>query len=501
LACAKRVAYRRSVASLDGDEVRSAAIGMKGTSPEAPRQPVPGRWVRLKPRMRVTIDCSSAAAVFDMGAILIPVQLLATEPGGRAERETDRRAMAMAAVIFFMWGFLTSLNDVLVPHLKSVFALNYSRVMLVQFTFFGAYFVMSLPSGEVVSRFGYKLSIVIGLVVAAAGALLFYPAAARPSYPVFLTAFFTLASGITLLQVAANPYVSLLGPERTAASRLNLAQALNSLGTTLAPKIGGVIILSGAVLTTAQLMRLPDAEQTLYRGRQAELVQGPYVGLAVVLLTLAAGVYLFHLPAVAPYASAYDADASGGSFLEALRHRHLRLAVAAIFLYVGAEVAIGSFMISYISDPGIGAMSESRAAGFVALYWGGAMIGRFAGAALLQRADPRRLLAMSAAIAAALVATTVGTSGAIAIGSLVAVGLFNSIMFPNIFALGVERMGRLTGRASSLLIMAIVGGAIVPLAQGVLADAIGVHHAFLLPLACYLYVVYYGLRGANVQPV
>jgi FHS family L-fucose permease-like MFS transporter len=407
--------------------------------------------------------------------------------------------MAIATVIFFMWGFLTSLNDVLVPHLKAVFSLNYARVMLVQFTFFGAYFVMSLPSGEIVSWLGYKHSIIVGLVVAAAGALLFYPAAALPSYGVFLAAFFTLASGITLLQVAANPYVSLLGPERTAASRLNLAQALNSLGTTLAPKFGGLLILSGAVLGAAELSRLPPAGQAAYRAQQAALVQGPYLGLACVLLVLAAGVYVFHLPEVAFRASALD-GAHDGSFLDALRRRHLRLGVVGIFVYVGAEVAIGSFLINYIAQPEIGAMSESRAATFVALYWGGAMIGRFVGAGVLQRVDPRRLLALCASAAAVLVATTMATSGAMAIASVVSIGLFNSVMFPSIFALGVERMGALTGKASSLLIMAIVGGAVVPLAQGVLADRIGVHHAFVIPLACYLFVIYYGLRGARVEP-
>lgn len=399
---------------------------------------------------------------------------LATAPEG-----TDRRALAVVATVFFIFGFLTSLNDVLVPHLKSLFALDYTHVMLVQFTFFGAYFVMSLPSGEIVSRLGYSRGIVAGLLVTAVGALLFYPAAALPSFPVFLTGFFTLATGITLLQVAANPYVGLLGPARTAASRLNLVQALNSLGTTLAPKIGGILILSATVLTTAD---------------QAALVQRPYLGLTIVLCALAGGVYLFDLPAIA----AVEDEGAAGSFLDALKRRHLRLGVVAIFVYVGAEVAIGSFLINYIAQPDIGAMAESAAATFVSLYWGGAMIGRFAGAALLQRADARRLLAMAATAAAALVTTTMVASGRVAVWSVVAIGLFNSIMFPTIFALAVADMGALTGKASSLLIMAIVGGAIVPLLQGVLADAVGVHHAFVLPLVCYLFVIDYGLRGARV---
>ena len=411
---------------------------------------------------------------------------------------TNRAAMALAMVIFFMWGFLTSLNDVLVPHLKAVFALDYFHVMLVQFTFFGAYFVMSLPSGHIVSRIGYKHSIVGGLLVAGAGALLFYPAAAMPSFGVFLAAFFTLASGITLLQVAANPYVSLLGPERTASSRLNLAQALNSLGTTLAPKLGGLLILSGAVLTSVELARLPAVDRLAYRAHQAALVQGPYLGLAAVLFLVAVGVYLFHLPALASHG---DDGAGDGrrTFLDALGHRHLRLGIVAIFVYVGAEVSIGSFLINYISLPDIGGMPQSRAATFVSLYWGGAMVGRFVGAGALQRFSPGKLLGVAALVASALVATTMGTSGMVAVWSVVAVGLFNSIMFPNIFTLGIRRMGALTGKASSLLIMAIVGGAVVPLAQGALADAIGVHRAFGLPLVCYLFVAFYGLNGSRVE--
>lgn len=410
------------------------------------------------------------------------------------EKTANTSALVVLTLIFFMWGFLTSLNDVLIPHLKAVFALNYTEIMLVQFTFFGAYFVMSLPSGKVLARVGYKYSIVIGLLVAGIGAVLFYPAAALPSYPLFLGAFFILASGITLLQVAANPYVSLLGPERTASSRLNLAQALNSLGTTLAPKFGGFLILSGAVLGAAELAQLPAARQAAYRAAQAQSVQGPYIGLAIVLIVLAVVVFLFRLPAPAA-----EAGAERGSFRQALRHKHLLFGVIGIFVYVGAEVSIGSFLINYISLPAIGNLPEARAANFVALYWGGAMIGRFIGAALLQKLDPRKLLAGFASVAAVLVLTTMLTTGFVAVWSIVVIGLFNSIMFPNIFTLGIEKMGSLTDRASSLLIMAIVGGAVIPLLQGVLADTVGVHHAFVLPLACYLYIIFYGLKGSRIS--
>ncbi|HKV97581.1 MAG TPA: sugar MFS transporter [Gammaproteobacteria bacterium] len=407
----------------------------------------------------------------------------------------NRLAFGVVTAVFFMWGFITVLNDVLVPHLKSVFALDYTQIMLIQFTFFGAYFLMSLPAGKVVAVCGYKNSIIVGLCVAGLGALLFYPAAAMPSYGMFLGALFVLASGITLLQVAANPYVSLLGAPRGAPSRLNLSQAFNSLGTALAPKFGGLLLLSGAVLSSAALAKLSAPQQLAYQLQQARAVQGPYIGIAVALFVLALIVYLFHLPAVG-IAENRSAEPEH-PFRAALRHRHLLFGVPAIFLYVGAEVSIGSFMINYISLPGIGNMPEVRAAGFVSLYWGGAMIGRFIGSALLQRIDARKLLGIYACIAALLVVASMLSHDMTAVWSIVGIGLFNSIMFPNIFTLSIEGLGPLTSRGSSLLIMAIVGGAVIPELQGVLADHIGVHHAFLLPLLCYLYIVFYGFRGSK----
>jgi FHS family L-fucose permease-like MFS transporter len=417
----------------------------------------------------------------------------ASAPPGRAAG--TRLALSVMTTIFFMWGFITALNDVLIPHLKSVFTLNYTEVMLVQFTFFGAYFIMSLPSGKVLAHWGYRASIIIGLIVTGIGALLFLPAAQAPSYPLFLLAFFVLASGITLLQVAANPYVSLLGAARYASARLNLAQALNSLGTTIAPKLGGFLILSAAVLGAAELAQLSPAAQAAYREQQAHLVQGPYIGIAIVLFVLAIVVWLCRLPQLENTAAADD---SQHRFADALKLRRVWLGMLAIFVYVGAEVSIGSFMVNYLSLPDIGNMSEAAATGYVSLYWGGAMVGRFIGSALLTRIDTRKLLAFNAAVAALLVLATMLTFGHVALWSVVAIGLFNSIMFPNIFTLGIEKFGPLTGKVSSLLVMAIVGGAIIPLAQGALADHIGVHHAYVLPLVCYLYIIHYGLKGSRV---
>jgi FHS family L-fucose permease-like MFS transporter len=417
------------------------------------------------------------------------------QPDLNRRQLSNPAAIAVVSLIFFTWGGLTSLNDVLIPHLKAVFAMNYAQTMLIQFTFFGAYFLMSLPSGAVVARVGYKASIVVGLLVAAAGAMMFFPAARLPSYPLFLSALFVLASGITLLQVAANPYISLLGNPAGAHSRLNLAQALNSCGTTLFPFIIGPLILSAAVLGADQLATMSSAEIAGYRATQAQSVQVPYLWLAGGMIALAAFVLLMRIP---PQREATDAGDHHHTFTEALRHRRLRWGVLAIFLYVGAEVSIGSFLINYISSPGTGGLDEATASRYLSLYWGGAMVGRFIGAALLTRVDARRLLTLFAVIACALLATTMASRDSVAMWSVLAIGLFNSIMFPTIFTTAIERLGALTSRASSLLVMAIVGGAIVPLLQGVLADRIGIQLAFVLPLACYAYIAWYGLRGSRL---
>ncbi len=417
---------------------------------------------------------------------------------GAAPAVTPRAALFVVTTIFFMWGFLTCLNDILIPHLKAVFELNFARAMLVQFTFFGAYFLMSLPAGRLVAHLGYKKGIVAGLAIAGVGALGFWPAAELRVYEAFLGALFVLATGITVLQVAANPYVALLGPEQTSSSRLTLAQALNSLGTAIAPLVGGMLILGNTVMSAEQIAALPEAEQLAYRAQEAQAVQGPYAGLAVVLFLLALFVLLFRLPALRE--TTEQAGTARHTLGDALRHRHVRFGVLAIFFYVGAEVAIGSFLVNYLSMPAIGGFSEQEASRYVAAYWTLAMVGRFAGSAIMVRFSPRRLLALFALANVALLVTTLLTSGTLALYSVVAIGLFNSIMFPTIFALSIERLGPLTNKASSLLIMAIVGGAVVPYLQGMLADAVGLQMSFLLPLLCYGYIVFYGLSGARPAP-
>ncbi|MGH8083139.1 MAG: sugar MFS transporter [Lysobacter sp.] len=406
-------------------------------------------------------------------------------------------ALAVVTTIFFTWGGLTSLNDVLIPHLKAVFQMNYAQSMLIQSTFFGAYFLMSLPASKVVAKFGYKNSIVIGLIVAAIGAAMFFPAARIPSYPLFLGALFVLASGITLLQVSANPYISLLGDPAGAPSRLNLAQALNSLGTTLFPYVIGPLILSGAVLTVDELAAKPVVEQLAYRAHEAAAVQVPYMIIAGCLLLLAVFVYTMRIPSLAE--ATESADPVHHSFAEVLSQKHLLFGVIAIFVYVGAEVSIGSLLINYISAPEIGNFNHAIASEHLAYYWGGAMVGRFIGAALLQRFDARRLLALFAIAAIAMLVLTMSTKGSVAMWTVLSIGLFNSIMFPTIFTIAIERLGPMTSKASSLLIMGIVGGAVIPLAQGALSDVIGVQHSFAIPVVCYVFIVWYGLSGSRIR--
>jgi MFS transporter, FHS family, L-fucose permease len=421
------------------------------------------------------------------------LQTAVNTPQGEAslpEAPASARAMAAITLLFFMWGLITSLNDILVPHLKAIFELNYAEVMLIQFSFFSAYLIFAMPSGKLIEWTGYKRTIVLGLLSMGAGALLFIPAASVPSFALFLASLTILGAGITALQVSANPYVAALGPRRTASSRLNLTQAFNSLGTTIGPFVGGWLILSGTPKSVAEMQRLLPGELKAYRLAEAAAVKLPYLLLAAAILTLAVLIARSALPSLA--AGKGDSKAGGSIW----QHRPLVLGAIAIFVYVGAEVSIGSFLVNYLAQPEIGALPVNSAARYVSLYWGGAMAGRFIGAALLRRVATGALLGIFAAAASALVFASVLTSGQVAMGSILLVGLFNSIMFPSIFTLAIDGLGPLTGKGSGLLVTAIVGGAIVPVLQGALADQIGIHEAFILPGLCYLYIIYFAVGGS-----
>lgn len=409
----------------------------------------------------------------------IPIDSTTSSEGGNF-----RFALTALTVLFFMWGFLTCLNDILIPHLKAVFNLSYTQAMLIQFCFFGAYATVSLPAGALVKRIGYQKGIVGGLSVAAVGCLLFYPAAESHSYPVFLGALFVLASGITLLQVSANPYVTALGDPATASSRLTMTQAFNSLGTTVAPFFGGVLILSAATVGAEALSA--DAE--------ADAVKVPYLMLAGVLAALAVIFSQLKLPKIDMHED--KAVAEEGSSVWS--HRHLVLGAVGIFVYVGAEVSIGSFLVNFLGLDSVAAMEEAKAAHYIAYYWGGAMIGRFIGAAVMRKVSPGLVLAFNAVAAILLVFAAILGAGAVAMWAILMVGLFNSIMFPTIFSLALQGLGKQAGQASGVLCLAIVGGAIVPLLQGVVADTAGLQISFLVPVVCYVYIAYYGLKGSKV---
>ena len=404
--------------------------------------------------------------------------------------------LIIVTILFFMWGLLTSLNDVLIPHLKSVYTLTYVQAMLVQFCFFGAYFVVSLPAGMLIKKIGYQKGAVTGLMIAAGGCALFYPAATS-GYGVFLLAFFVLAAGITILQVAANPYVTELGDPQTASSRLTLTQAFNSLGTTVAPTLGGMLILGGVVLGATELAALPAAEQAAYRAKEAAMVQGPYLALAAALMALAVLFALARLPKIT-HAEPVGSVAAAEGKPSALSHLHLLLGAVGIFLYVGGEVSIGSFLINFMGEPSVAGLPQEKAFHYVSFYWGGAMVGRFIGFAVMRYFSPGKALAFNAACSIALILVAIFGSGMLAMWAILAVGLCNSIMFPTIFSMALNKLGPLTGQGSGILCMAIVGGALVPLLQGFMADTVGLHLSFLVPAACYTFILFYGLKFAGM---
>lgn len=412
--------------------------------------------------------------------------------------QTDYRAMTIATTLFFMWGFLTCMNDILIPHLKSIFSLSIAQSALIQTAFFGSYFIFALPAGKLVEYRGYKYTMVTGLSVAAVGAVLFIPAARLASYPLFLGALVILAAGITALQVSANPFVASVGPEETASSRLNLSQALNSFGTFIAPIIGRYTILAGVGTATAvAIAKFTPDELAAYRAQQASTITTPYLVITGILVLLAVLLYTVRLDNKEHLTVDLRPIAGFGPGI--WNQTWLWLGALGIFLYVGAEVSIGSFLINYFGEPNIGGLTEVAAAKYVSYYWLGAMIGRFIGSAILQKVRTGTLLGIFALVAFVLVLTSVFSGGHIAMYTILSVGLFNSIMFPSIFTLGLAGLGELTSKGSSLMVQAIVGGAIIPYVYGHFADHVGYQKAFLIPAACYVYIAIYGFATTRRQ--
>lgn len=427
-----------------------------------------------------------------------------------------RGAFVAVTSLFFMWGFITVLVDALIPRLKEVFELTFLQAGLVQFAWFAAYGVLSIPGGNLISRIGYQRGILVGLATAGMGCLLFYPAAATRLYPLFLLALFVVAGGITVLQVAANPYISVLGPEESASARLNLSQAFNSFGTTIAPVVAASLLLGDQILGSEAIQSLPEAERLAYFAAEASAVQVPFVVLALSFFALAGIVGIIQLPKILGDASAEGAR----NYAQVFRDRKLRFGALAIFVYVGAEVALGSYMVNYgmsldivedIQSNGVlGAMASLAAlikgidvasldakgvlGALLTFYWGGAMVGRFAGSGMMGRVSPFRLLALAAVCAAGLIGASIAASGVAALLLLLGVGFFNSIMFPTIFTLAIEDLGEGKPQGSGLLCTAIVGGAFIPPAVGALVDGMGFHAAFLLPMVCYAYIAWYAGR-------
>ena len=415
-----------------------------------------------------------------------------------------------------MWGFITVLVDALIPRLKDVFELTFLQAGLVQFAWFAAYGLLSIPGGNLISKIGYQRGILVGLATAGLGCLLFYPAAATRLYPLFLLALFVVAGGITVLQVAANPYISVLGPEASASARLNLSQAFNSFGTTIAPVVAASFLLGDQILSGEAIDALAEAERQSYFVAEAAAVQVPFVLLALAFFLLAGVVGVIKLPKIL----GHQDEENRTSYAQVFQNRKLRFGALAIFVYVGAEVALGSYMVSYglsldilediQSSEVLGAMAGVAAfikgidvsgldakgvlGALLTFYWGGAMLGRFAGSGLMGWVSPSRLLAAAGLCAVVLIGVSISWSGVPALLSLLGVGFFNSIMFPTIFTLAIEDLGEGKPQGSGLLCTAIVGGAFIPPAVGALVDGASFEVAFLLPLVCYMYIAWYAGR-------
>jgi len=419
--------------------------------------------------------------------------------------------------LFFLWGFITVFVDALIPRLKAVFELSYFQAGLVQLAFFGAYLLISLPASRLVLGVGYKKGVIIGLFIMAIGCVMFYPAADMRLYWIFLSALFVLAAGITILQVAANPYVVTLGSPEGGSSRLSLSQAFNSLGTTIAPIFSAALILGSKVMTSEEIATLDSTAMASYYRSEAEAVKLPFLGIALFIVLVAVLFSLFKLPEPT---QKKDSSSNEGSWRFALHNRNLLLGAIGIFVYVGAEVAIGSYLVNYFLSQGIGEMANQhpwmgsiiaklsgkdlaslnveRIAGtLVFFYWGSAMVGRFFGSVLLKYFNPGRVLSVYALIAIVLISTSILTQGPVTVWSILLVGFLNSIMFPTIFALAIEGMGEHTPIGSGILCMSIFGGAVIPPLFGVTADLVGIKLAFIVPVFCYVYITSYGFFRAK----
>ena len=425
-----------------------------------------------------------------------------------SQKSKYQSSFILLTVLFFLWGFITVLVDSLIPRLRELFTLTYFQAGLVQFAFFGAYFLLSIPAGFLLSKIGYKRGIIFGLLTMAMGCVLFYPAASFRIFGIFMLAYFTLAAGMTILQVAANPFVSVLGSEDGASSRLNLSQAFNSLGTAIAPAVGALFSLSDAIKTEAEIAALNIAEKEQYLLSEASAVQTPFIVLAVFIVLIALIFVFAKLPSIIN-------ETSTGTYWQALSNKKLVLGVLGIFFYVGAEVAIGSYLVNYFLELNLvdliknnhlmSAISEkllnaklSTKDGkaivgvFVTFYWSGAMIGRFIGSYLTKIFLPGKILGIFAALAVTMIVISINSTGFLSMWSILAVGLFNSIMFPTIFTLSLDGLGDLKPKASGLLCTAIVGGAVIPPLFGKLTDLFGFKTALILVMACYCYIIYFG---------
>ncbi|UJH90676.1 sugar MFS transporter [Antarcticibacterium sp. 1MA-6-2] len=434
-------------------------------------------------------------------------------------KQSYRKAFIFLTILFFLWGFITVLVDSLIPRLREVFTLSYFQAGMVQFAFFGAYFLLSIPAGYILSRIGYKNGIILGLGTMAVGCLLFYPAASYRIFGIFMLGYFILAGGITILQVAANPYVTLLGPEKTASSRLNLSQAFNSLGTAIAPAIGALFILKDKVKTKEEIELLDAAQKNAYYISEASTVQNLFIGIAIFIVLIAIIFAFVKLPKIGDTASSND-------YSRVLKNKNLIMGAFGIFFYVGAEVAIGSYLVNYflsldlattvrdtpfmktvaewILTSGVSESSDMAVVGvFVTFYWTGAMIGRFIGSYFTKIFNPAFILSFFASCAIILIIISTLSVGLTAMWSIIAVGLFNSIMFPTIFSIALDGLGDDKPQGSGILCTMIVGGALIPPAFGFLTDSFNFHTALILVMGCYAYILYYGFKNAKrkVAPI